>query len=136
MPLLQGIEWRGCDEEQRWKRVLGGRELYVLGAGNEFGMYGFVSIARLWRNVRHTVLAIASLREGVVAALQRAGCTVASVSDDTIPGVPAGWLLFREVVPTCPVPMENGPDSLNALCPAMRSSPILSVGSNSKDTPG
>jgi hypothetical protein len=115
--LTQGIEWRGRGNARRWRWVLGGRELYVLAPGDEFGLHGFVSTARLWLNTRHVVLAAKRLREQVLAALAEAGCATPEVSDDTTPGVPTGWLLFREVIPTRFVQRDER-DILNALCPA------------------
>jgi hypothetical protein len=115
--LTQGIEWRGRGDARRWRWVLGGRELYVLAPGDEFGLHGFVSTARLWLNARHVVLAAKRLREQVLTALAEAGCATPEVSDDTTPGVPTGWLLFREVIPTRFVQRDER-DILNALCPA------------------
>jgi len=116
--LIQGIEWRGRGDARRWCWVLGGRELYVLVPGNEFGLHGFVSTARLWLNARHVVLASNRLRDEVLAALTQAGCSTSDVSDDSAPDVPTGWLLFRNVIPTRAVPMRDDRDILNALCPA------------------
>ncbi len=116
--LLQGIEWRGRGDARRWRWVLGGRELYVLAPGDEFGLHGFVSTARLWLNARHVVLATKRLREEVMAALSQAGCTTSEVSDETVSGVPVGWLVFRDVMPQRAVPMRDERDILNALCPA------------------
>lgn len=116
--LIQGVEWRGRGDARRWRWVLGGRELYVLAPGDEFGLHGFISTARLWLNVRHVVLATKRLREEVEEALTEAGCATPEVSDDTASGVPNGWLLFRDVMPTHAVPMRDERDILNALCPA------------------
>jgi hypothetical protein len=116
--LLQGVEWRGRGDARRWRWVLGGRELYVLAPGDEFGLHGFVSTARLWLNARHVVLATKRLREEVLSALAEAGCATPEIGDDTTPGVPSGWLIFRDVVPTRAVPMRDDRDILNSLCPA------------------
>ena len=116
--LLQGVEWRGRGDARRWRWVLGSRELYVLAPGDEFGLHGFVSTARLWLNARHVVLATKQLREEVLSALAKAGCATPEISDDTTPGVPSGWLVFRDVMPTRAVPMRDDRDILNSLCPA------------------
>jgi hypothetical protein len=116
--LLQGVEWRGRGDARRWRWILGSRELYVLAPGDEFGLRGFVSTARLWLNARHVVLATKRLREEVLSALAEAGCATPEIGDDTIPGVPSGWLLFRDVIPTRAVPMRDDRDILNSLCPA------------------
>lgn len=116
--LQQGIEWRGRGDARRWRWVMGGRELYVLAPGDEFGLHGFVSTARLWLNARHAVLVTTNLREDVLAALANVGCVNPEVCDDQTSGVPTGWILFREVTPTLVVPMRNEQDILNALCPS------------------
>jgi hypothetical protein len=116
--LLQGVEWRGRGDALHWRWVLGGRELYVLARGDDFGLHGFVSTARLWLNARHVVLATKWLREEVLSALAEAGCATPEIGDDTTPGVPSGWLLFRDVIPTRAVPMRDDHDILNSLCPA------------------
>ena len=116
--LQQGVEWRGRGDARRWRWVMGGRELYVLAPGDEFGLHGFVSTARLRLNARHAVLATANLREDVLAALANVGCVNPEVYDDQTSGIPTGWILFREVRPTLAVPMRNEQDILNALCPA------------------
>jgi hypothetical protein len=126
--LQQGIEWRGRGDARRWRWVMGGRELYVLAPGDEFGLHGFVSTARLWLNSRHAVLATANLREDVLAALANVGCVNPEVCDDQTSGVPSGWILFREVTPTLVVPMCNEQDILNALCPSHEIEPHLTGG--------
>ena len=110
--LLQGVEWHGYGDSRRWRWVLGGREIYVLAPGDEFGLHGFVLTARLWLNARHVILTKASLREKVLAALTAAGCASWEERDDTTSGVPSGWILFREVKPTRAVPMRDD-DTLN-----------------------
>jgi hypothetical protein len=69
-------------------------------------------------NARHVVLATARLREAVLAALTDAGCAAPEVNEDSMPGVPPGWLLFRDVTPTRAVAMRDADDILNLLCPA------------------
>jgi hypothetical protein len=115
--LSQSVEWRGPGDARRWRWVLGGRELSVLAPGEEFGLSGFVSTARLWLNFPHAVLAAERLRDGVLTALAEVGCATPEVSDDATPGVPSGWLLFRDVMPTSAVPMRDEAHILNALCP-------------------
>ncbi len=116
--LRRGVEWRGCGDARRWRWVLGGRELYVFAPGDEFKLHGFVSTARLRLNDRHMILATAALCDQVLAALADAGCASPDVNDDNTPGVPSGWILFRNVTPTHAVPMREETDILNALCPA------------------
>lgn len=115
--LLQGVDWRGHDGARKWRWVLGGRELYVLGPGDEFGLHGYISTARLRLNAHHIILATMHRKDEVLSALEAAGCGAADVSDDTTLGVPMGWLLFRDVVPTRPIAMRSERDLLNALCP-------------------
>jgi hypothetical protein len=57
------------------------------------------------------------LRRDVEAALEVAGCSNFIVLDETAPGVPGGWLLFRDVKPTRAVRRRDEAHILNALCP-------------------
>jgi hypothetical protein len=124
--LSQGVVWQADGGAQRWRWELTKREIYVLAAGDEFGLHGFVTRRkdqRLWLNTRHVVLAKAHLREQVFAALAEAGCATPEASDDTTTGVPPGWILFRDVTPTRAVPMRDERDILNVLCPAHENEP-------------
>lgn len=112
--LLQGAGWNNNAGHCRW--VLGGRELYVLAPGDEFGLCGFISTPRLRLNARHVVLATARLRDEVLLALTAAGCNAPEINDE-LSGAPTGWLLFRNVIPTRPV-QRNERDIFNALRPA------------------
>ena len=116
--LREGIHWRGRGDAHRWCWVLSGRELYVLAPGDAFGLFGFVSTARLQMNTRHVILATVGLCDQVLAALANAGCAIPEVNDDNTPGVPSGWVLYRNVTTTRAVPMREEADILNALCPA------------------
>jgi hypothetical protein len=113
--LRNGVEWRGKADGRRWRWVLSRRELYVLAPGD--GVGGFVSTARLLLGQRHTVLATSRLSEEVLSALAETGCAMPELRDDTTPGVPSGWVLFREVIPKRAVPMRDEAHILNALCP-------------------
>lgn len=115
--LHDGVEWRGRSDSCHFRWILSRRELHVLAEGDVSGLYPFGSTARLQLNARHVVLAALSLRDDVLAALSEVGCTTQEIHDETTPGVPAGWLIFRNVVPTHAVPMRDGADILNALCP-------------------
>lgn len=117
--LLAGIEWQGQDDASDWRWVMGSRELYVLAPGDEsrFGLHGFVSTDRLWLNARHVILATVRLRDVVLGALAAAGCATPTVKDETTPGVPPGWLVICDVLPTRAV-VRDTQDVLNALCPA------------------
>ena len=119
--LSEGLVWQAREGDQRWRWELTRRELYVLAAGDEFGLHGFVTRRydqRLWLNTRHVVLAKEDLREPVIAALAEAGCQPSVICDATTPGVSSGWILIREVIPTRAVPMREERDPLNVLCPA------------------
>jgi len=119
--LSEGVVWQAREAAQRWRWELCRREIYVLAAGDEFGLHGFVTRRkdqRLWLNTRHVVLAKESLREQVSAALVEAGCVVSEVYESTTPGVPSGWVLFRDVTPTRAVKMRDEGNILNVLCPA------------------
>ncbi len=116
--LREGSHWRGRGDAHLWRWVLSGRELYVLAPGDEIGLHGFISTARLRLNTCHVILATAALRDQVLVALANAGCATPDVNDDNTPGVPSGWILFRNVTPTRAVPMREDGDILNVLCPA------------------
>jgi hypothetical protein len=115
--LHDGVEWRGRSDSFHFRWMLSRRELHVLAEGDVSGLYSFGSTARLQLNARHVVIATMSLRDDVLAALSEVGCTSLEIYDETTPGVPAGWLLFRNVVPTHAVRMRDGADILNSLCP-------------------
>jgi hypothetical protein len=116
--LHEGIDWRGCGDSRRWRWVLSGRGIYVLAPGDEIGLQGFISTARLRLNTRHVILATSVLYDQVMAALTNAGCATPEVNDDNTPGVPSGWFLFRDVTPTRAVAMREERDIINVLCPA------------------
>ncbi len=120
--LSEGLVWQAREGDQQWRWELTRRELYVLAAGDECGfLHGFVTRRydqRLWLNTRHVILAQENLRESVIAALAEAGCQPPTVYDATTPGVPSGWFLIRDVIPTRAVPMREERDPLNVLCPA------------------
>jgi hypothetical protein len=119
--LSEGLVWEAREGGTRWRWELTKRELYVLAAGDEFGLHGFVTRRidqRLWLNTRHLILAKENLRDPILAALADAGCAPPEVTDSIAPGVPTGWILFRSVIPTRPVPMRDERDVLNVLCPA------------------
>jgi len=116
--LQRGVEWHGRSDKCQWRWVMGGRELYVLAPGDEFGLHGFVSVSKLRLNARHAVLAKASLQNEVLAAFTAAGCATPKVNDDAAIGVPSGWVLFSDVTPTRAIPMREEQDIMNILCPA------------------
>jgi hypothetical protein len=119
--LSDGLVWQAPGDGRRWRWELTRRELYVLAAGDEFGLHGFVTRRndqRLWLNTKHVILAKENLRDQVIAALAEAGCQSPEVCDATMPGVPSGWILIRDVIPTRSVQMRGDRDPLNVLCPA------------------
>jgi hypothetical protein len=115
--LLDGVEWRAGGDSSQYRWMLSGRNLHVLAEGDVSGLYSFGSTPRLQLNARHVVLAALSLRDDVLTALHEVGCTTPEIYDETIPGVPTGWFLCRNVIPTRAAPMRDGADILNALCP-------------------
>jgi F0F1-type ATP synthase membrane subunit b/b' len=126
--LREGIHLLGRSAEHHWRWVLSGRELYVLAPGDEFGLYGYVSTVRLRLNVSHEILATARLCDQVLVALANAGCAKPEVNNDKTAGVPSGWLLFRDVIPTRAVAMQEDGDILNVLCPAHEVEPYFTGG--------
>jgi hypothetical protein len=114
--LRDGVEWRGSGAALRWRWVMGGRELYVLTSGDVGGLYPFGSSARLVLKAKHVVLTTMRLRESVEAAMKTAGCSNFTTMDEAA-GIPFGWLLFRDVLPTISVPQFDERNVLNPLCP-------------------
>jgi len=121
--LLGGVMWQGPVPYWRW--VLGGREIYVLARGDDAGLAGFVSAPRLLLGAEHVVLATTGRRREVLTALTQAGCAEPAIMDETVDGVPAGWLLFRGVTPTRPVQGRDEADILSALHPLAEIAPYF-----------
>ena len=115
--LRQNVELRGCSGTRSWRWVLSRRDLHVLASGDVSGLYQFGSVPCLVLDADHAVLAAISLRGDVEAALAAAGCSNFTALDETTPGVPGGWLLFRDVKPTRAVRRRDEAHILNALCP-------------------
>ena len=111
-----------------WRWVLGRRDMYVLARGDDAGLSGFVSVPRLVLGAEHVVLATTRRRDDVLAALTQAGCAQAKIMDETVEGVPAGWLLFRGVMPARAVQGSDDADILNALRPVAEIAPHFSGG--------
>lgn len=127
-PLSNGVVFQACSEGRRWRWELTRREIYVLAAGDAFGLSGFVTRhrdQRLWLNSKHVVLAKEGLRDQVMGALSEAGCGEPEVCDSASAGVPAGWIVIRDVVPTRAVPMREEQNILNVLCPGHEIEPQL-----------
>jgi len=124
--LSEGVVLQARGDMQEWRWELSRREIYVLAAGDAFGLSGFVTRRkdqRLWLNTRHVVLAKESLCDQVIDALNEAGCAPLEVCDSTTLGVPTGWILIRNVTPTRAVPMCDEHNILNVLCPGHETEP-------------
>jgi hypothetical protein len=121
--LRGGVAWRSKGSLPAWHWALGGRGIYVLARGDDAGLSGFVSVTRLLLGAEHVVLATEGRRTDVSAALTQAGCADPVIMDDTVQGVPPGWLLFRGVTPTRPVQGCDDSDILNALRPLAEIAP-------------
>lgn len=130
-PLSEGVVFQARADMQRWRWELTRREIYVLAAGDAFGLSGFVTRhrdQRLWLNTRHLVLAKESFRDQVMGALNDAGCGSPEICDSATPGVPSGWILIRDVIPTRAVPMREEHNILNVLCPGHEIEPQFTGG--------
>jgi hypothetical protein len=115
--LREGVAWKGHGDARGMQWMLSGRELYVLASGDASGIYPFGSTPCLLLHANHVVLAIDTLREAIEVALVEAGCAGFTVLADATPGVPAGWCVFRDVMPTKVVARREGTHFLNPLCP-------------------
>jgi len=113
----EGIEWhyKGDDGEYKW--LLSGRELYVLAARSD--LRGYVSQPCLELGREHVVLCTEHIRDQVEEAIRIAGAEPAEVMDASF-GAPAGWVVFRGIVPQRAVSPTSGADILNALRPLPR----------------
>jgi hypothetical protein len=130
-PLSNGVFFQTRSDTERWRWELTRREIYVLAAGDTFGLSGFVTRhrdQRLWLHTKHAVLAKEGLHDPVIGALNEAGCDAPEVCDSTTAGVPAGWILIRDVIPTRAVPMREEQNILNVLCPGHEIEPQFTGG--------
>lgn len=112
--LREGMVWLHEAPTGTWRWSLSGRELYVLGERTDLS--GWVSQPSLQLGRKHAVLCTGELRPAAEAALRAAGVE-SPVALDASLGAPAGWVIFRDVVPLCPVSRSAEADILNALRP-------------------
>jgi len=96
------------------KWTLAQRDVYVLGVVPDFG--GYVTVSRLVIGEEHVILCDSALRGSVADALAAAGCAAFSEVNST-DGIPDGWIAFRNVNPTKPVPALNDGGILDTLRP-------------------
>ncbi len=115
--LRNGTMWthRGEVGPSTWS--LSGRDLYILASRTDIS--GYVSQPCLALGREHVVLCTQPLSSCVEEAIRQAGAEPSAVLDESF-GVPPGWLVFRGVVPTAPVPPTEKADLLNALRPLQR----------------
>ncbi len=113
--LSKGAEWYADTEDGGLRWSLAGRDLYVLGTSDEWS--GFVSTPCLVLGDQHAVLCTDDLVPQVKDLLRECCGTVPTPlrADD---GLPAGWVAFRPVAPTKPLPLGKTPDILDALRPS------------------
>jgi hypothetical protein len=126
--LAEGIVFQAHEGTQRWRWELSKRDIYVLAAGDAFGLSGFVTRRkdqRLWLNAHHVIVAKETYRNEVFLALDKAGCGTPEIYDHSTVGIPLGWILFRGVTPTKAVPMLEERNILNVLCPSHEHEPQL-----------
>ena len=115
--LKDGIEW--CQEENndsyRW--LLTGRDIYVLAA--RVDLRGYVSQASLELGREHVVLCTSELCDQVERAIKETGAAPSDILDYSR-GVPQGWVVFRGIITKVPIQPIDGPDIFNALRPLAR----------------
>lgn len=110
--LGEGGIWESRDGKLRW--VLSSREIYVLAPDSTIS--GFVQTSGLILGQTHSVLCTESQLGAVRTALSEAGCS------DLIPiangrGVPEGWILFTDVLPSLAKQHEKEAGIYNILRP-------------------
>ncbi len=112
--LKDGTVWKqdGADEQFIW--TLSGRDLFVLAARTDISGYVSQSSLDLGRN--HVVLCATQIKREVEDAIQKTGARATTFVDELM-GAPPGWVAFRGVVPTAPVPPTADFDVFNALRP-------------------
>ncbi len=110
--LRDGAIWSQVGGTGGWS--LRGRDLYVLGEHSDLS--GWVSQPCLKLGRKHVILCTEQLRPAVEQALRETGADQ-SVALDILFGSPAGWVVFRDVVPVRPATASGRTDILNALRP-------------------
>lgn len=99
---------------QRYKWMLSGRDLYVLGTREE--LTGFVSTTRLEIGGQHVVLCTEQLLSEVLPIL-RACCDREPETVNESDGLPHGWVALRPVIPTRALPPSAEGHILDAIRP-------------------
>ncbi|VTT98807.1 unnamed protein product [Gemmataceae bacterium] len=110
-----GTVWEAETGEERFRWALSGRDLYVLGVDSEWS--GYVSVPRLVLGDQHVVLCTAELSPRVEELLRQC-CGRLPPRIDANDGLPEGWVGFRPVVPSVPLPLEETPDIFAAVRPS------------------
>ena len=114
--LRTGVLWTHPETGYEWA-LAGPREIFVLTSGTTHR--GFVSCPRLTLGHEHAVLCTTSQLPAVESALQKAGCAQ-GIRFGEKDGAPPGWVLLTDtdrmgrpkgIVPTSPVPLEEGSES-------------------------
>jgi hypothetical protein len=114
--LKNGLELRASLADGRRTRwVLRGRSIYVLASHPHASAY--VSTNRLVLGRSHLVLCTIDTVTKVESLLNESGCQTYDASDQSL-GVPPGWVLLCNVVPTKPIILDAGIDEFYALKPA------------------
>lgn len=115
--LRNGTVWteEGANGQYTWS--LRGRELYVL--ADRADISGYVSQPCLDLGRDHVVLCTEPLRSHVEEAIRETGAQPTTVLGEPF-GAPPGWIVFRSVVPSEPVPPADDADIFNALRPLPR----------------
>lgn len=115
--LRQGTVWSDEGHNGQCSWSLSGRDVYVLAERTDIS--GWVSQPCLQLGRRHAVLCTERMRSTVEEALRAAGVEPTAVLDSSV-GAPPGWVVFRGIVPTTPVPPVGEADILNALRPILK----------------
>jgi hypothetical protein len=112
--LHDGTVWKqnGLDGQFIWS--ISGRQIFVLAARDDIS--GYVSQPCLDLGRRHAVLCSEKIKDHVSEAIRATGAEATAVLDQSM-GTPPGWVVFRDVIPSKPVPLATEADALNALRP-------------------
>ncbi len=85
--------------------VLSGREVYVLAPHPDLA--GLLSCPRLAIGEQHAVLCTVTILNDVLEAIRETGSPDPELLDESA-GAPAGWVVLKNVLPSCPVEHQTG----------------------------
>jgi hypothetical protein len=123
--LREGRVWTWEDETGQYRWSLSGRELFVLAARTD--VRGYISQPCLELGREHMVLCTDDVRGNVEEAIRACGAAPREALNSSF-GVPTGWVVFKNIIPTNPAAPVSEADILNALRPLPKIEIALEAG--------